>query len=344
MIRSLPIRSASRICPRALLILCAPVCARSSRLNHTLAPPHLRVSRSANISGVGRPTKSRDKESSSSRAWIRVSGTYRPPKPPKYPLSTFCRTHEPPNPLAVLLAGPLLQRTRSVDPVWLEELDSLPHVLRRQPPGDDDVTAPLHRFRQLPVEPCTGPSSRFRAPRVQQEQVSLVLFEHPERLRVTHPYSLHDRKTGTSYGSHRLWRLVAVKLGEVQSDLLGDPQHLFRVYVHEHPDLQYAVGERDAYPARLFDAHLAGALSEDKSDRVCASVGSPARVPRISYAADFSEDHTEEILLPLPGDRVLRDERGISHRRLTHQDSVGPGSRSKIQDSSSQSCVKTPFP
>src|SRR5918995_690432 len=53
MIRSLPMRSASSIWPRVLLILCAPVCARSSRLNQTLAPPHLAVRRSANIRGVG---------------------------------------------------------------------------------------------------------------------------------------------------------------------------------------------------------------------------------------------------------------------------------------------------
>src|SRR5215212_5674825 len=139
MMRRLPILSASRIWPRVLLILCAPVCARSSLLNHTSAPPHLRVSRSANIRGVGRPTRSRERASSSSTN----SGSYLPPKGPKYPFSTSCRTHEPPNLLAVFLARTLFQRARGVYPVGLEEPYRLPYVLRRQSPGDEDVITPL---------------------------------------------------------------------------------------------------------------------------------------------------------------------------------------------------------
>ena len=51
----LPIRRASSACPIALLILCAPVCSRSSRLRYTLDPA-TSDSRGARYSGVGRPT------------------------------------------------------------------------------------------------------------------------------------------------------------------------------------------------------------------------------------------------------------------------------------------------
>src|SRR3712207_7134551 len=51
----------------------------------------------------------------------------RPPRSTLFPYttlfrspSTFCRTHEPPNPLAVLLARPLFEGTRGVYPIWLE--------------------------------------------------------------------------------------------------------------------------------------------------------------------------------------------------------------------------------
>src|SRR4028118_1929850 len=59
MMRVLPMRSARSIWPRALLILCAPVWARSSRLNHTSAPPHFSGRRSAKTGGAARPTTSR---------------------------------------------------------------------------------------------------------------------------------------------------------------------------------------------------------------------------------------------------------------------------------------------
>jgi hypothetical protein len=49
---------ASMAWPRALLILCAPVCARSSRLSQTSAFQAW-DSRGANVSAVGRPTQSR---------------------------------------------------------------------------------------------------------------------------------------------------------------------------------------------------------------------------------------------------------------------------------------------
>ena len=39
-----------------LFILCAPVCARSSRLSHNAAPPVCEVNRGVSVSGVGRPT------------------------------------------------------------------------------------------------------------------------------------------------------------------------------------------------------------------------------------------------------------------------------------------------
>ena len=51
--RRFPIRFASRAWPTALLILCAPVCARSSRLSRTRESPTARASRGASVSGVG---------------------------------------------------------------------------------------------------------------------------------------------------------------------------------------------------------------------------------------------------------------------------------------------------
>ena len=56
--RRAPRRRASSACPMALLILCAPVCARSSRLIHTCAPQRA-DRRAAKVSAVGRPTQLR---------------------------------------------------------------------------------------------------------------------------------------------------------------------------------------------------------------------------------------------------------------------------------------------
>src|SRR5918997_665797 len=232
-------------------------------------------------------------------AWIRVSGTYRPPKGPKYPPSTFCRTHEPPNPLAVLLAGPVFQGTRGVHPVRLEELDCLPHVLRREAPRDDDVITPLERFRQLPVEPGSRPTMRLRAPRVQQKQVRFVPFDVRERFRVTHPEGLHDPDPAAAYLRHRLGRLVAVQLGVVEVNLAGDPQHLVWPRIHEHPDLQDTVGEIGSYLACPLHADLPGALGEDEPDRIRAGVGGHACVLEAGYAAYLYLDHIARRLYPL---------------------------------------------
>mmetsp|Transcript_45193 Transcript_45193/g.98321 ORF Transcript_45193/g.98321 Transcript_45193/m.98321 type:complete len:232 (+) Transcript_45193:1033-1728(+) len=111
MIRFFPNFMASNACPMALLILCAPVCASSSRLNQICAPPQNSVRRLAKYSGVGPPMKSRRSRASSalktgsifhlaqasSNSWwatISVSGMKRPPKTelPKFHLSAcfFC--------------------------------------------------------------------------------------------------------------------------------------------------------------------------------------------------------------------------------------------------------------
>src|SRR6478735_6842218 len=98
MIRDLPMRRASSTCPTVLLILCAPVWFRSSRLRYTRAPT-CSERRGASLSGEGRPTyvesiveRSARNDgspcavayatSSSSSAAMSVSGTYRPPKAP----------------------------------------------------------------------------------------------------------------------------------------------------------------------------------------------------------------------------------------------------------------------
>ena len=54
--RVLPMRTASSAWPSALLILCAPVWQRSSRLRKTRAPQPLARAGAASESGVGRPT------------------------------------------------------------------------------------------------------------------------------------------------------------------------------------------------------------------------------------------------------------------------------------------------
>mmetsp|Transcript_129734 Transcript_129734/g.361373 ORF Transcript_129734/g.361373 Transcript_129734/m.361373 type:complete len:385 (+) Transcript_129734:1011-2165(+) len=106
MMRFLPSFIASNAWPMALLILCAPVCASSSRFIQICAPPHCSDSRFAWYSGVGPPMKSRRRTASSSLnagstfhvfqaassslcATMRVSGMKRPPKidPPKFHLS-----------------------------------------------------------------------------------------------------------------------------------------------------------------------------------------------------------------------------------------------------------------
>mmetsp|Transcript_27089 Transcript_27089/g.51310 ORF Transcript_27089/g.51310 Transcript_27089/m.51310 type:complete len:201 (-) Transcript_27089:857-1459(-) len=58
MILSFPSALAIRACPMALLILWAPVCARSSLFSQMLAPPANSVSLGAKCSGVGPPTNS----------------------------------------------------------------------------------------------------------------------------------------------------------------------------------------------------------------------------------------------------------------------------------------------
>ncbi len=95
MMRRFPIRSASSACPIVLLILCAPVWLRSSRLSTTIVPASA-PSRGASVSGEGRPTNSASSASysaqkarsprtpsynaaRSSSAATSVSGTYRPP-------------------------------------------------------------------------------------------------------------------------------------------------------------------------------------------------------------------------------------------------------------------------
>src|SRR6185503_1871066 len=100
--RVLPIRFVSSAWPSALLSLCEPVWARSSRLSRIRAPPACAVSRAASVSGVGRPTYVRSSRSSSpvnagscrasaysaassSSAATSASGTNRPPYGPKWP-------------------------------------------------------------------------------------------------------------------------------------------------------------------------------------------------------------------------------------------------------------------
>ena len=112
--RRLPSRCASSAWPTALLILCAPVCARSSRLSQMRAPPtccaqplgeverRLAADVVARQRGRARPRRtgrrrpSRSAASSSSSAAITVSGTKRPPKRPKRPsASGACWTSRP---------------------------------------------------------------------------------------------------------------------------------------------------------------------------------------------------------------------------------------------------------
>mmetsp|Transcript_48185 Transcript_48185/g.96436 ORF Transcript_48185/g.96436 Transcript_48185/m.96436 type:complete len:203 (-) Transcript_48185:349-957(-) len=99
MMRFFPRRFARSACPMALLILCAPVCARSSRFSQICAPPIFSVSRFAWYVGVGPPmysfrylaTSAMNSgsliamlycRSSSSCASTSVSGMYRPPNAP----------------------------------------------------------------------------------------------------------------------------------------------------------------------------------------------------------------------------------------------------------------------
>ena len=58
MTRFAPSFFASSTWPMELLILCAPVCARSSRFSHTSAPQRCDNVRAC-VSGVGRPTQLR---------------------------------------------------------------------------------------------------------------------------------------------------------------------------------------------------------------------------------------------------------------------------------------------
>ncbi len=63
--RFAPSFCASRPCPSALLILCAPVCARSSRFSQTFAPQRSE-SRPAKVNAVGLPAQVRNSRPNSS--------------------------------------------------------------------------------------------------------------------------------------------------------------------------------------------------------------------------------------------------------------------------------------
>ena len=56
MIRLLPMRLANKACPMVLLILWAPVWAKSSRFKRMVAPPMTLDSWGHGVSGVARPT------------------------------------------------------------------------------------------------------------------------------------------------------------------------------------------------------------------------------------------------------------------------------------------------
>mmetsp|Transcript_24080 Transcript_24080/g.51145 ORF Transcript_24080/g.51145 Transcript_24080/m.51145 type:complete len:249 (+) Transcript_24080:990-1736(+) len=96
MMRFFPSFMARSACPKELLILCAPVWANSSRLNHSWAPPKVFVRFFAKYKGVGPPMYSIRRRLSSavkagstfafsqatlssSCASMSVSGMYRPP-------------------------------------------------------------------------------------------------------------------------------------------------------------------------------------------------------------------------------------------------------------------------
>src|SRR5215208_4372072 len=129
---------------------------------------------------------------------------------------------EPPHPLTVLPAWPILQGTRRVHPVGLEELDRFPHVLRAQPSGDDDVITSGGGLRHLPVEPLARTSPRPLAVRVEQDQVSPVSVQRPEGGGALYAQCFYDFDATLPYGGYGLGRLVAVELREVEPDLAGD--------------------------------------------------------------------------------------------------------------------------
>jgi hypothetical protein len=82
-----------------------------------------------------------------------------------------------------------------------------------------------------------------------------------------------------------------VQLRVVEADLARDPQHLLRPCVHEHPDLQDAVGEDGSNLPRFFDTYPPGTLGEDEPDGVRAGIGSYAGVFDLLYAANLHLDH-----------------------------------------------------
>src|SRR5919204_2638957 len=184
MIRRLPMRCASKPCPTALLILCAPVCARSSRFNHTGPEPMRSAKRLASYSGVGRPTyvlsrrsssawkasslsASRNPASSSSRAGMIVSGTYCPPYGPKRPRATDValvgamviaayRLQKGSDKARIFPASRELDAAAHVDAEWRQARQRAGHVVRPQPAGHE--AAWPDRAQRCPVERAAGPA------------------------------------------------------------------------------------------------------------------------------------------------------------------------------------------
>jgi hypothetical protein len=89
-----------------------------------------------------------------------------------------------------------------------------------------------------------------------------------------------------------------VQLRVVEPYLADDPQHLLRLLVHEHPDLEDGVLKGRGYLSRLLDTQLARALREDQADGVSAGAGRHPSVLGVGNSTDFYLNHNEKSLLP----------------------------------------------
>src|SRR6266700_1999721 len=247
MMRRLPMRRASSAWPSALFSLWAPVWQRSSRFRWMRAPPKCSLSRSAAYSGVGRPTRAcccafssswnsgsaqldRHAPSRSSRADIRVSGTYCPPYGPNLPLTigVLYSLHESANPLRILDTDRRLDAAGHVDAVGPQPAHDLADVAGVEAARHDHEAAGHQRPGGLPVPGTAGAAALVGRPAVQQDGVRPVPGVRQRALADLE--RLHHRP-----GTGEAGRLRPVQLDQVQAHELGHLGHLRLGLVDEHP-------------------------------------------------------------------------------------------------------------
>src|ERR687885_160756 len=323
MIRRLPIRCASKPWPTALLILCAPVCARSSRFSHTAPEPIRAAKRLASYSGVGRPTyvlsrrlssawnaaslmAARKPASSSSRAGMMVSGTYCPPYGPNRPRLAVVALvgamviaayglQKSSDKARIFAAGRELDAAAHVDAEWRQAGERGGDVVGLQAAGDE--AARPYRAQGGPVEGAPGAAGQTLRVRVQKVPVGpqRVLGDHPRGGGFLAGPHVEGLDGGAWHRADHVRGLVARELDEVEVAQIVRLGHFLGRGIDEdaHGRPVARVGPQRADDAgRLGRRDVALArLPEDEAQEIGAGLQGDARLGQRAQAAHLDQGH-----------------------------------------------------